>query len=113
MDQIKFYVASKTLAAGGQLPSIRELAKTIHVNPTTIVRAYNELEHEGVIEMKHGKGVFVAEGVRAISEQEREAALRRLARQLAVEAIQMGVPESLVLRVIKEEINRMKLEVEE
>jgi GntR family transcriptional regulator len=103
MDQFKYYIASGALKAGDQLPSIRDLAKTLHVNPTTVVKAYTELQHEGAIELRHGKGVFVAEAAPRMSNREREEALRRLARQLAIEAAQMGAPESLVLRLIREE----------
>ena len=110
MDQIKYYVAAGTLRGGDQLPSIRELAGTLSVNPTTVVKAYNELQHEGVVAMRHGKGAFVAEGAPEMSEAERAQALRRLARQLVVEAIQMGAPPELVLRVVNDEMERMRSE---
>ena len=108
MDQVKYYVASGTLASGDQLPSIRELAQSLSVNPTTVVKAYSELEHAGVIEMRHGKGAFVSDGASALSEREREKALRRLARQLAVEAMQMGANEKLVTRVVQEELAALR-----
>lgn len=104
MDQINYYVAAGTLRPGDQLPSIRELAQSLSVNPTTVVKAYTELEHDEVIEMRHGKGAFVAEGATRLSDREREKALRRLARQLAVEAIQMGAAPTLVQRVLEEEM---------
>lgn len=107
MDQIKYYVAASTLRPGDQLPSIRELAQTLAVNPTTVVKTYSELEHEGVIEMRHGKGAFVAAGAGRLSEREREKLLRRLARQLAVEAAQMGASEQLVLRLVGEELKEI------
>ena len=108
MDQIKYYIAAGTLKAADQLPSIRELAQTLSVNPTTAVKAYSELEHEGVIEMKHGKGAFVASSANRMSKAERETALRRLARQLAVEAIQMKAPVALVLQIVEDEIQQMQ-----
>jgi GntR family transcriptional regulator len=104
MDQIRYYVASGVLAPGDQLPSIRDLAQKLAVNPTTVVKAYSELEHAGVIEMRHGKGVFVAQHSLRMSDREREKALRRLARQLAVEAAQMSAPTDLVLTIVQEEI---------
>jgi len=103
MDQFKYYIASGTLKGGDLLPSIRDLAKTLHVNPTTVVKAYSELQHEGAIEIRHGKGVFVAESAPRLSEKEKTEALRRLARQLAIESSQLNAPESLVLRLIREE----------
>jgi GntR family transcriptional regulator len=104
MDQIRYYVASGVLAPGDQLPSIRDLAQKLAVNPTTVVKAYSELAHAGVIEMRHGKGVFVAQHSLRMSDREREKALRRLARQLAVEAAQMSAPTDLVLTIVQEEI---------
>jgi GntR family transcriptional regulator len=104
MDQIRYYLASGVLASGSQLPSIRELAQTLSVNPTTIVKAYTELEHQGIIEMKHGKGAFIAASTARMTDQEREEVLRRLVGQMAVEACQIGGSTELVLRLVKEEM---------
>jgi hypothetical protein len=54
--------------------------------------------------MRHGKGVFVTERSVRMSDREREKALRRIARQLAVEAAQMKAPADLVLRIVEEEM---------
>jgi GntR family transcriptional regulator len=110
MDQVKYYVASGTLRPGDALPSIRELAQALSVNPTTIVKAYNELRHEDVVEMQHGKGVFVAESAGRMTEAEMRRALRRLARQLAVEAVQMGADPELVRQLVEEEMKGMSNE---
>jgi GntR family transcriptional regulator len=104
MDQVKYYIASDTLRPGDQLPSIRELAQKLAINPTTVVRVYSDLEHEGVIEMRHGKGAFVTDAGHHMSAAERERTLRKLARQLAVEAVQMGAPAGQVLKVVREEL---------
>jgi GntR family transcriptional regulator len=108
MDQVKYYVASGALKPGDQLPSIRELAQKLAINPTTVVRVYNDLEHEGIIEMRHGKGAFVADAGRRMTAAERKQTLRRLARQLAVEAVQMGVPASQVLQAVREELAELQ-----
>ena len=108
MDQIKYYVASGTLKAGDQLPSIRELARSLAVNPTTVVKAFSELEYEGAIEVRHGRGAFIAGNASRFSDRMREKALRRLARQLAVEASQMGAPADVVLRVVTEELQHLE-----
>lgn len=107
MDQIKYYGASGLLRPAGQLPSIRELALFLAVNPTTIVKAYNELQHEGVIEMRHGKGAFLADAPQ-MTQAKRKQALRRIARQLAVEAVQMDAPVELVVEVVTEEVEHMR-----
>ncbi len=108
IDQIKYYVASGALKAEDQLPSIRELAQSLAINPTTVVRVYSELEREGVVEMRHGKGAFITASGRRMSAAERDRTLRRLARQLAVEARQMGAPAGQVLKVVREELAELE-----
>jgi len=108
MDQIKYYVASGLLAPGAQLPSIRSLATSLAVNPTTIVKAYSELQHGGIVEMKQGKGAFVAESAGALSESQLRSALKQLARQLTVEAAQMGASAELVMKVVQEELQKVR-----
>ncbi len=103
IDQIKYYIASGTLKVGDQLPSVRELAQRLTVNPTTVVKAYSELEHEGVIELHHGKGAFVAELNLRASDFQKDKVVRRLARQLAVESQQIGADYEMVTRVLKDE----------
>ncbi len=103
VDQIKYYVASGTLKVGEQLPSVRDLAQRLTVNPTTVVKAYSELEHESVLEIRHGKGAFVAEPNFIASEAEKDKVVRRLARQLAVEGRQIGAEYHLVSRILQEE----------
>ena len=107
MDQIKYYAASGTLKSGDRLPSIRVFARALSINPTTVVKAYTELQHEGVIEMKHGKGAFVCAPAPLLSQREQRKALRRLVRQLVVEAAQMGASSDLVLRVVSEEMTQV------
>ncbi|MBT3201873.1 MAG: GntR family transcriptional regulator [Phycisphaerales bacterium] len=108
MDQIKYYIASGLLAAGEQLPSIRALATSLAVNPTTIVKAYTELQHAGAVEMKQGKGAFVAESVGGLSEKQLSKALQQLARQLAVEAAQMGATSQQVIEAVQEELKKVQ-----
>ena len=107
MDQIKYYVASGALVAGDQLPSIRELAQALTVNPTTVVKAYTELVHEEAIELRQGKGAFVAATSNPLSREEQDKAVRRIARQLAVEATQMGMAPERVVRIVDEELTAM------
>lgn len=107
MDQIKYYVASGALVTGDQLPSIRELAQALTVNPTTVVKAYTELVHEEVIELRQGKGAFVAATSNPLSSEEQDKAVRRIARQLAVEATQMGMVPERVMRIVDEELTAM------
>jgi len=103
IEQLKHYIAAGALRAGDQLPSVRELAQRLSVNPTTVVKAYTELEHEEVIEIRHGKGAFVAERVSPVTEFERDRVVRRVARQLAVEGQQIGATQEFVAKVLGEE----------
>ena len=64
MEQIKHAIETGALAPGDQLPGIRPLAEELVINPNTVAKAYRELEHEGVIELKQGAGAFVAENGR-------------------------------------------------
>src|SRR5271154_1774769 len=61
MEQIKHAIETGALKAGDQLPAIRKLAEDLVMNPNTVVRAYRELEHEGVIELRHGSGAFISD----------------------------------------------------
>lgn len=61
IEQVKHAVATGALRSGDQLPGIRRLAMELVMNPNTVVRAYRELEHEGVIELKQGSGAFIRE----------------------------------------------------
>jgi GntR family transcriptional regulator len=66
MEQVKHAVETGALRPGEQLPGIRPLAEELVVNPNTVAKAYRELEHEGVIELRQGAGAFVSAGKPAI-----------------------------------------------
>src|SRR3954464_2358952 len=60
MEQVKHAIETGALRAGEQLPGIRPLAEELVINPNTVAKAYRELEHGGVIELRHGAGAFVS-----------------------------------------------------
>src|SRR3981189_138811 len=64
MEQVKHAIERGALRAGEQLPGIRPLAEELVINPNTVAKAYRELEHEGVIELRHGAGAFVSGAAR-------------------------------------------------
>ena len=107
VDQVKYYIASGALKTGAQLPSIRELAQRLSINPTTVVKAYAELEAEGLLENQQGRGAFVCENKSIFSEGDKEKVVRRLARQLAVESLQLGASYEFVEEVLNEEWNQL------
>ena len=59
MEQVKHAVETGALCEGDQLPTIRKLAEDLVMNPNTVARAYRELEHAGMLEVKHGSGAFI------------------------------------------------------
>ena len=109
MEQVRHYVAGGVLGAGDGLPSIRELARALAVNPTTIVKAYGELEHEGVIVLRHGRGAFVAEHPPKWPEARRRERLEVLATQLAVEARQMGASDEEAMEALQHALDTLGL----
>ena len=61
MEQVKHAIATGALRPGEQLPGMRKVAEELVINPNTVAKAYRELEHEGVIELRQGAGAFVSE----------------------------------------------------
>ena len=59
IEQVKHAVDVGSLRPGDQLPTIRRVAEDLVINPNTVAKAYRDLEHEGVIELRHGAGAFV------------------------------------------------------
>ena len=60
VDQARGAVASGSLSPGDQLPTVRQLAVDLEINPNTVVRAYRELEYDGLIETHQGTGTFIS-----------------------------------------------------
>ncbi|MCL5982757.1 MAG: GntR family transcriptional regulator [Firmicutes bacterium] len=89
-EQIRKAVASRQLEEGEQLPTVRELALQLTINPNTVARVYQELEREGVIQTARGVGSFVAPRLRQFGEAQ-EAALDKALETLMVEAYQLAV----------------------
>jgi GntR family transcriptional regulator len=106
MEQIRARVAAGDWAAGKELPSIRALAASLNVSVITIKRAYLDLESEGVIVTRHGKGSFVADVNGLAGELQEQKLDGHLADAVAI-ARQMGLTDDEIAtrlrRVIKEQ----------
>src|SRR5579871_948814 len=63
IEQVKHALETGAIRSGEQLPSVRQMADDLVINPNTVVRAYRELQHEGVIELKHGSGAFIRDAI--------------------------------------------------
>src|SRR5215831_15717327 len=83
IDQVRSGVASGSLSAGDQLPTVRQLAVDLEINPNTVMRAYRELELGGMIETHQGTGTFIAEKKVEKSSAERERQLGQMVGEFA------------------------------
>ncbi len=61
IEQVRYAVESGALRPGDQLPGIRKLSEDLVMNPNTVAKAYREMEHAGLIVLRHGSGAFIAE----------------------------------------------------
>src|SRR5262249_22031982 len=90
-DQIRFGIASGRLRPGEQLPTVRALAVDLAVNPNTVIKAYTELERQGVLTTEQGSGTFVAPfPAVALAPGDQQAKLRALCAEFLGEVAQYG-----------------------
>ena len=89
--QIKFAIAEQTLRPGQLLPSVRQLSAQITVNPNTVVRAYLELQSEGIIEPLRGRGVVVCKGAIERCRKQRQTIIADRLESVLVEALHGGL----------------------
>jgi GntR family transcriptional regulator len=106
MEQIKHAVETGALRSGDQLPTIRKLAEDLVMNPNTVVRSYRELEHEGIIELRHGSGAFVSDSVVG------RAKVMRKAQSVVQSAIDrltsLGLTEEETRRLVENELAQQR-----
>jgi GntR family transcriptional regulator len=86
IDQVRAGMAAGTLSAGDQLPTVRQLAVDLAINPNTVLRAYRELELGGMLETHQGTGTFISEKKISRNNAERERQLAQLAGEFASRA---------------------------
>ena len=74
VDQVRGAIAAGSLTPGDQLPTVRQLAVDLEINPNTVVRAYRELEYDGLLETHQGTGTFISDQkiVRPGNERQRQ-----------------------------------------
>jgi GntR family transcriptional regulator len=97
LEEVRRALVVGTLRAEDPLPSVRELASQLVVNPRTVLQAYRELEREGVIYVRRGQGTFVAPGVRA----DRSGLARDLAKRALREARRNGLSVDDFIKAIR------------
>ena len=86
IDQVRSGIASGSLTAGDQLPTVRQLAVDLAINPNTVMRAYRELELGGLLETHQGTGTFVSAKKVQKNSAERERQLGQMAGEFAARA---------------------------
>ena len=107
MEQVKHAIETGALRPGEQLPGIRPLAEELVINPNTVAKAYRELEHEGVIELRHGAGAFVAGNAQAKRVTDKFRAGQTIV-AAAVERLRArGVTEEEIRRLFEAELARV------
>ena len=100
IDQVRGGMASGALTAGDQLPTVRQLAVDLQINPNTVMRAYRELELGGVLESHQGTGTFIANKKIERSSAERDRQLTQLAGEFAARVGAAGLAlEDLIERL--------------
>lgn len=89
-EGVRRMIALGSLEPGAAVPSVRELAQHLRVNPNTVARAYQRLTDEGVLAVRRGEGTFVSEAPRQLRKSERNEALRDAASRYAGTALAVG-----------------------
>lgn len=104
--QIKYLLASGALQPNDELPSVRALAEGYLINPNTVVRAYVELEREGLVYKKRGMGTFVSEGATGMAAQEKRRITASKLRGAIDEGRDLGLTDEQVRELFEEELGQ-------
>ena len=110
VEQIKMKVALGLLKPEEGLPSVRQLALDLTINPNTVARAYLELEHQGVIHKRQGQGTFVSAQAMEASRRERLKIVGALFEKAIVEAANSGMTAAGIDEIYRQLMHRYRLE---
>jgi len=111
MERFRHAVESCLLAPGDQLPAIRTLAQQLVISPNTVVKAYTELDQEGVIELRHGVGAFVLDGERHRDRGKEIRIAKNLVRAFVEKLRKQGFATDEIRRFVEAELNLTAEEV--
>ncbi|TMC67403.1 MAG: GntR family transcriptional regulator, partial [Chloroflexi bacterium] len=103
-ERIRLAIATGTLGSAAPLPSVRQLAAELRVNPATIIQAYRDLEAQGFVEIRHGAGTFVRELAPGRRARERSQQASALVRKLVADARRSGVSLAELHRALEAEL---------
>lgn len=106
-EGIRRLVASGALARGRSVPSVRDLARDLRVNPATVVRAYQRLTDEGLLAVRRGEGTFVAEAPPGLPPHEKGRALQEGASRYASLAVTIGASRRETVEAVERALSRL------
>lgn len=102
--RLKAAVATGELRPTDALPSVRQLAGRLRINPATVVQAYRSLESDGFVEIRQGAGTFVRTMEGETRARERQAQARRLIRQLLADSARLGLSRQDIKDAMKHQL---------
>jgi GntR family transcriptional regulator len=102
IDQVQAGIASGALSAGTQLPTVRQVAVDLTINPNTVSRAYREMEIRGLLDTQQGTGTFVADRRVEFSKDERERQLGQLTGEFVSRAGAAGFTLKQLIKALKD-----------
>jgi GntR family transcriptional regulator len=107
-QQIREAIARGELQAEAYLPSVRQLSRDLVVNPNTVARAYTELEREGLLVSRPGRGIFVAQPRNDLTRAARDRRLSELLDRWLTEAVHLGFSADEVLRLVAQRVREFQ-----
>lgn len=107
ISQVIFGIASGALEPGSSIPSVRELAVQLTVNPNTVARAFQKLSERGIIEAKRGLGMEVTALAPELCKSQRQDIVRQRVREALREAAASALPVQEVEQIVAEELHRV------
>ena len=99
-EGLRRLVASRALAPGALVPSVRDLARDLGVNPNTVVKAYQRLVEGGVLTVRRGEGTYVADAPPALQAEDRARRLQEAALRFAGSALGAGATQGEAARAL-------------
>lgn len=106
IEQVRHAIATGAVRPGEQLPAIRPLAEELVINPNTVAKAYRELEHEGVIELRQGAGAFVTDNAPSKKDAEKLRAAQTAVAATVERLRDRGVTDDEIRRLFEAALGR-------
>jgi len=108
VEQIKYAAAAGNLRAGESVPGIRPLAEKLRVNRNTVAKAHQELEREGVIETRAGKGSFVSDNHSPLKKSFRQQVINEAIDAAIVQAHHFQINDEELLKLVRKRIQEFR-----